>query len=440
MPDNSTDGQVSLYEAIAIAIEAHKAGELDEAERIYRLILEADAGYPDALHYLGVLMHQKGESSKALDLVKKSLEFDPENLGAWNNLGNIHKELNQLNEAAACYGRVLENHSENADALNNLGIVLKSMGEYEGAIELFHQALSRMPENPDVYQNLSNCYRRMKKYGSAIDCFWQATRLRPYNPNDYCYLRSLLYATGQNSKLIQKLIEEWLQRDPDDETALHLQATFNPETAPDRANDQYVRTTFDHFARNFDDVLKKLDYRAPELVGELINSRFSRSRSKPLALDAGCGTGLCGSLIRANVSRLDGVDISSGMLEKAAELKCYDALYEVELTQFLSSKNADYDLIMSADTLVYFGDLNKVLAAAYHALKPGGCLVFTIEEAENTDTFKLELHGRYCHTIAYVKKVLQAAGLLERSCCSVVLRKELGDEVKGYLVEALRID
>ncbi|MGH8549945.1 MAG: tetratricopeptide repeat protein [Methylococcales bacterium] len=428
--------KVSPGQLMVLGKAAHKQGRLDEAERCYRSVLEIHPGHPDALHFLGILLHRHGDSRAGLELVNRSLAIDPWNIHALNNLGNIHKELGESEEAARCYRKVLELRPNHVDALNNLGVILKIHGDYDHAIEAFEKALTQTPENADIYQNLSNCYRKMERFDEAIDGYWRAIRLRPYDEGEYSYLRHLLYAAGQREKAF-KLIEEWLEREPDNLSALHLRATFSPDTVPMRANDGYVRKTFDDFANSFDSVLKSLDYRAPELVSALINSRFLASSQHPSVLDAGCGTGLCGPLIRASVARLDGVDISPGMLEKASQRSLYDGLFEAELTGFIATLSNAYDVILCADTLVYFGDLKPVFEAAFGALRPRGTLIFTVEKSDRNQAFELQPHGRYCHSEHYLRSTLETSGFSIISCESVVLRRELGEDVQGYLIEAL---
>jgi len=59
---------------------------------------------------------------------------------------------------------------------------------------------------------------------------------------------------------------------------------------------------------------------------------------------------------------------------------------------------AAWDVIISADTLVYFGDLAPVMAAARRGLRPGGHLIFTLEHAGDAEApagFRINPHGRY---------------------------------------------
>ena len=158
-------------------------------------------------------------------------------------------------------------------------------------------------------------------------------------------------------------------------------------------------------------------------------------------LDAGCGTGLCGEHFKPLARRLVGVDLSLEMLKRAGVRKLYDELIMGELTAFVGAVPAAWDLIVSADTLVYFGDLAAAMTAAHRGLRPGGTVVFTLErasEGEAPQGFRINPHGRYSHTASYVRRVLSAAGLEPRQLSHVHLRLELKKPVEGLLVVASR--
>src|SRR5690606_33739696 len=127
------------------------------------------------------------------------------------------------------------------------------------------------------------------------------------------------------------------------------------------------------FSSSFDDQLRALEYRAPELLAAAVLGELPAGARLDV-LDAGCGTGLCGPLLRSAAARLAGVDLSGGMVGKARERGIYDDLHVQELTAFMAASPASFDVIVSADTLVYFGALEAVAQAARQCLRGGGLL------------------------------------------------------------------
>jgi predicted TPR repeat methyltransferase len=213
-------------------------------------------------------------------------------------------------------------------------------------------------------------------------------------------------------------------------------AACSGKDVPARASDAYVERTFDGFAASFDAKLAQLGYRAPQLVAAALADAGLEPRKRLAVLDAGCGTGLCGPLLAPYAARLVGVDLSAGMLAQARGRGVYDEVVKEELTAYLAGQPAAYDLIASADTLVYFGALEAVVGAAARALRPGGLLVFTVEEAEvaeSCDGYRIQPHGRYGHRLDYVERVLGDAGLTPRSS-RAELRLEAGVPVAGLVV------
>jgi len=157
-------------------------------------------------------------------------------------------------------------------------------------------------------------------------------------------------------------------------------------------------------------------------------------------LDAGCGTGLCGPLVAPYARRLVGVDLSAGMLAHAKEKNVYDELLKTELTEYLRDNLGAFDLIVSGDALVYFGDLKDVVAAAATALRPNGLFVFTLERAIGGGAdfdYRLGLHGRYSHTRAYVEQLL-AFSRLQLEIAQTELRMEAGVPVMGLVIRATK--
>jgi predicted TPR repeat methyltransferase len=234
------------------------------------------------------------------------------------------------------------------------------------------------------------------------------------------------------------VFRDWLARSPDDPQAHHHLAAVTGDGVPDRASDNYVADLFDGFARSFDAKLASLDYRAPALCEETVRRRLGPPAGDLRVLDAGCGTGLCGPLLRPYARELWGVDLSGGMLDRARVRAIHDVLEQGELGAWLAVDRAPFDLIISADTLCYFGALDTLLAAMRRASADGGWLVFTVEALDEALTAECRLlpHGRYAHRREAVERWLEVSDWAAIEMEQVVLRQEAGAPVRGWLASA----
>lgn len=451
-PDANATQRLSVDEALAIAVRAHQAGMLEPAAGIYRQVLAAMPDHADALHFLGIIMHQQGQVHDAIGLVRRAVELAPEHVDARNNLGNMLHESDLLAEAEETYREVLARRPNHAGAQTNLGIVLKKRGDRVGAEAAFRRAIEIDPSHGEAYHNLGNVLRDTGRSEEALSAFQRALILRPYDGDSYRYVGALLSALGRLEQAAD-VYHRWLEMDPENPVPRHLYAACSSRDVPGRASDAFVKQTFDGFAKSFDTTLReRLSYRAPELVAEAIEAVLGAPQGTLHILDAGAGTGLCGPLLRPFARRLVGVDLSPAMLERAAERAVYDALEAAELTETIArhgegdgERQVDdddrLDVIASADTLVYFGDLSGVARAAVRALRPGGLLVFTVEHAEPEPPppgYVLAHHGRYVHGEPYVRAALEAAGLAVVSIGYAQLRTEHLKPVAGLVVTAQR--
>ena len=156
-------------------------------------------------------------------------------------------------------------------------------------------------------------------------------------------------------------------------------------------------------------------------------------------LDAGCGTGLVGSFVVDRARRMDGVDLSPAMLEKARKKRIYDNLYEGDLVAFFRSRPSDYDVITAAGTLNHFADLLSVFNAATVALRDGGLFIFTVfsNEHQGEVTVHPTAAGCFAHGHNCVVRTAEAAGFTIKSIKSEVQEYHYGKPRMG-LVVALR--
>jgi predicted TPR repeat methyltransferase len=431
---------VTTREALVSAIALHQSGRVEEAAATYLAVLETDRNNPDALHYLGLSMHQRGHSLLGINLIRRAIEMSPGYVDALNNLGNIYQECGGAADAALLYKRALELRPDHADASRNLAIALRKLERLERSVAEQRAAIEREPENVDHLYDLAATYNHLGRAEDTLDALRKALALKP-EAHGFSNLGRLLYALRRVDEAAAAY-EAWLRIEPDNPVPKHLLAACTQKDVPSRADDAFVTSVFDRFAATFDDVLRKIEYRAPLLVGGALRRLDGEPRGELDIVDAGCGTGLLAPYLRPYARRLVGVDLSPRMMEKAAKRAVYDETIVAELGAYLRSSPQAFDVIASSDTLVYFGDLREVLAAARGALRQGGRLLFTLEHATDESQapggYRIHPHGRYSHTEPYVRKTVADAGFELVDVEKPFLRREGESYVRGLLVLARR--
>jgi predicted TPR repeat methyltransferase len=203
--------------------------------------------------------------------------------------------------------------------------------------------------------------------------------------------------------------------------------------AAPRSDPGYVRHLFDQFAADYDTrMLDSLHYAAPRILAELAGLTMA-GRTGLAVLDLGCGTGLAGAAFRPLAARLDGIDLSPAMIEKARRRGIYDWLVVADLETALAEPGFAYDLILAADTLVYLGDLASLFGAAARRLEPDGYFLFTAE-AKSGQGFECGPKRRWRHSEAYLRETAAAAGLAVAGFLAASPRSEAGRPVDGFAV------
>src|SRR5258708_4552508 len=117
--------QITIEQAIPIALGHHQAGRLAEAERIDRQVLAQVPDQANVLHLLGVRASQAAQADVAIELIGRAIAIDPAVAEYHANLGNALWSRGRLDEAIAACHRAIELRPDLAEAQNNLGNALK---------------------------------------------------------------------------------------------------------------------------------------------------------------------------------------------------------------------------------------------------------------------------------------------------------------------------
>jgi protein O-GlcNAc transferase len=181
---------------LAAAMRQHRAGNLVEAERLYRQLCDAEPRNARALHLLGLVTHQLGRRGAAA-LLGRAVAIEPAFAEAHNDQGVILAAEGNLIEASACFERALGIKPDFSDALNNLGRALQGLGRADQAVARFERAVKDSPNSALAHFNLAMALRQWGKNPEAAAHLQQAAMLRPDFFEAHINLAVLLLDSGR---------------------------------------------------------------------------------------------------------------------------------------------------------------------------------------------------------------------------------------------------
>ncbi len=198
---------------LQVAVAAHGRGDLDEALRLYRRILEAepfqvdalnlaglalinrgdfagaaaflvraisaDPGFAEALNHFALVLLRTGQSLPALRILLRALAIKPMFVEAHANCGSALFELREWRQAAACYDRALAIRPDYADAHANRANALQLLGALDEARPGYRRSLVFRPDLAEAHSNLASLDQAEGDLPAAITRFRRALALRP---------------------------------------------------------------------------------------------------------------------------------------------------------------------------------------------------------------------------------------------------------------------
>jgi predicted TPR repeat methyltransferase len=276
---------------------------------------------------------------------------------------------------------------------------------------------------------------------AAADLLEQAIELAPNFATAWFTLGEIRQELGDNEKAIAAF-RKASEADPQDRhgAAVWLMRLGAEElSAMPRG---YVQALFDQYAPRFEAaLLGDLDYRAPQLLFKAVVAVRVGQRKPAFfkrAIDLGCGTGLGAAAFAKEVDHFIGIDLSSGMIEKARATGLYEQLEVEDMVVALSGKgDASADLVLAADAFCYVPELAPVLAEIRRVLAPGGLVAFTVETHDGEGVVIGE-GRRYAHAAEYLRKTVAGVGLKLAQLEHASPRIENNEPVRGLVVVAAK--
>ena len=403
-----------------------------EAVDAYRAAISLQANYADAYYNLGLALNKLERKEEAIHVYQSLIELSPRHTGAQFQLGCLLMKENQYQEAVSHFEMIEQEHPFHFETQSNLAACYLKQGWLDKAKIHYLKALNIMPNDIQILFNLGVISMQQGLLNEAIDYYLRVVQINPESYEAHNNL-GVAYLSIKNTERALWHFRAALRIDTHDEAVRHTINILMRDKPITTSPPEYIRALFDSYADHFDaHLIQELDYQVPHLVQDVLQVHTDLSQPRWDVLDLGCGTGLCGEVVRSVSRSLVGVDLSEKMLEVAAEKHIYDQLVKSDVLFFLANKNAEFDLIIAGDLLVYFGELRQLFSHIHQALRPNGLFLFNAEINEKED-YVMSESGRFKHSKGYLDQLITQNQFQLLSYQVVRLRTQNQQPVEGHL-------
>ncbi|TSE35703.1 TPR repeat-containing protein YrrB [Tepidimonas fonticaldi] len=159
------------------ALESHRQGRLDHAQRLYEQILAAQPRHFGATHMLGVLLYQRRQYREAHGWLVKALQIEPRDPAAHTNLGLVLGAVGRHEDALQCHDQAVGLRPDFVEAWINRGGALRELRRFEDALQSYERALALRPDAPQAQLNRGIVLlelERAQEALAALDALTQA--------------------------------------------------------------------------------------------------------------------------------------------------------------------------------------------------------------------------------------------------------------------------
>jgi tetratricopeptide (TPR) repeat protein len=172
-------GEVAPDQLFEAAVAHDRQGSRQEAEQLYRAVLEAQPSHAGALHRLAVACLQSFRREEAVELLRRARTAVPTSPVVHNDLGIALASTGQIDEARAAYEQAITLAPNYAEAHNNLGMLCAAQGRIAEAIACYQRAIAARPDFAGVRNNLGIALVASWRFEEAVAQFLKAIAAEP---------------------------------------------------------------------------------------------------------------------------------------------------------------------------------------------------------------------------------------------------------------------
>ena len=230
---SQTEGAFRIEDAMARALELHKAGQLGEAQGLYQRVLQASPNHPEAMHFLGLVAHQSGKSDVAVSMIRQAIAAGFRGALAFYNLAESYRALGQTEEAVASYRQALEADPQDSYAHFGLADAYYDAGEFDSAITHYERALTLEPDHPEILNNLGDALLEKGETEAALARYERAVEVDPGYAGAMANIADLRAAEDRDGALT--LLRQAAQAAEDADTLVQIARIFQRLDLADEA-------------------------------------------------------------------------------------------------------------------------------------------------------------------------------------------------------------
>jgi len=419
-------------------VERFERGDVTGAEAAFAAAATLAPERVSILANLGSARLRLGRFEAALEVLERAVALAPGDLDARSHLGAALAGLGRHAEALACHERVLAAEPGRDNDRFRRALSLHALGRHDDALVALEAVLERQPDRAEAWFRHGQALQGLERHDESLASYERALAIEPGLAAAWRNRGGVLRERGDLAGAAEAFRQALASGSAPELDAYLLAAVEGADEQgrpppPPRA---YVESLFDGYADTFDvHVAGTLRYRGHATLVEGLGVAPGRYRH---ALDLGCGTGLCGPLLRPMAERLGGVDVAAAMLAKARTLGVYDELVHADIAEHLQATQARHDLVVAADVFIYVGDLEATFAGVRRVLDPGGRFCFTAEPGEEGAAGKggvaLTPSLRYTHSPRYLRELAARHGFTVEAMVEAPLREDQRVPVPGLYV------
>jgi protein O-GlcNAc transferase len=237
-------------ELLNTAVAAHQAGQLPEAERLYRQVLATQPGNNHALFLLAILALQLGRRDESIELTRRAIAVAPDVPDYHAHLAPLLLAIEDYPSAIDAYQHLLRLRPSAVEANANLGGALFLCKRYDEAVAALTKFLVMHPNVPEAWNTLGTALKDSGRPERAIEPLRRATTLRPNFVEAWAALGGACYLTARISEAVechQKLVA--LHAGPRYESALLHALYFDPAATPKSITEHHAVWNARHAAK-----------------------------------------------------------------------------------------------------------------------------------------------------------------------------------------------